>query len=30
MSSFAYFDATTLELLYVIKKVGYIEVDSSY
>jgi hypothetical protein len=30
MSCFAYFDAETLELLYVMKKAGYIEVDGSY
>ncbi|WP_264524820.1 hypothetical protein [Flavobacterium sp. N502536] len=26
---FAYFDAETLELLYIMKKAGYIEVDGS-
>ncbi len=30
MYCFAYFDAETLELLYVMKKAGYIEVDGSY
>jgi serine protease inhibitor len=30
MYCFAYFDAETLELLYIHKKAGYIEVDGSY
>jgi hypothetical protein len=30
MYCFAYFDAETLELLYISKKAGYIEVDGSY
>ncbi|MFH7017179.1 hypothetical protein [Flavobacterium sp. FlaQc-47] len=30
MYCFAYFDAETLELLYIMKKAGYIEVDGSY
>jgi hypothetical protein len=30
MYCFAYFDAKTLELLYIHKKAGYIEVDGSY
>lgn len=30
MYCFAYFDAETLELLYIMKKAGYIEVNSSY
>ncbi|KFF06431.1 hypothetical protein IW19_13320 [Flavobacterium reichenbachii] len=30
MSCFAYFDAETLELLYIMKKAGYIEADGSY
>ena len=30
MFCFAYFDAETLELLYIMKKAGYIEVDGSY
>ncbi|MFB9079008.1 hypothetical protein ACFFLS_10080 [Flavobacterium procerum] len=30
MYCFAYFDADTLELLYIHKKAGYIEVDGSY
>jgi hypothetical protein len=30
MYCFAYFDAETLELLYVMKKAGYIEADGSY
>ena len=30
MSCFAYFDAKTLELLYIMKKAGYIEVNGSY
>ncbi len=30
MYCFAYFDAKTLELLYISKKAGYIEVDGSY
>lgn len=30
MYCFAYFDAETLELLYISKKDGYIEVDGSY
>ena len=30
MYCFAYFDAETLELLYIQKKAGYIEVDGSY
>ncbi|MBF4484357.1 hypothetical protein [Flavobacterium sp. CSZ] len=30
MLCFAYFDAETLELLYIQKKAGYIEVDGSY
>ncbi|WP_291287021.1 hypothetical protein [Flavobacterium sp.] len=30
MYCFAYFDANTLELLYIHKKAGYIEVDGSY
>ncbi|MDQ8012175.1 MAG: hypothetical protein REI96_06995 [Flavobacterium nitrogenifigens] len=30
MLCFAYFDAETLELLYIHKKAGYIEVDGSY
>ncbi len=30
MYCFAYFDAETLELLYIHKKIGYIEVDGSY
>ncbi|TDW46561.1 hypothetical protein EV144_106233 [Flavobacterium sp. 270] len=30
MLCFAYFDAETLELLYISKKAGYIEVDGSY
>ncbi|WP_202703923.1 hypothetical protein [Flavobacterium sp. UGB4466] len=30
MYCFAYFDAETLEFLYIMKKAGYIEVDGSY
>lgn len=30
MYCFAHFDAKTLELLYIHKKTGYIEVDGSY
>lgn len=30
MFCFAYFDAETLELLYIMKKAGYIEADGSY
>ena len=30
MYCFAYFDAETLELLYIMKKAGYIEADGSY
>ena len=30
MYCFAYFNAETLELLYINKKAGYIEVDGSY
>lgn len=30
MYCFAYFDAETLELLYISKKAGFIEVDGSY
>ncbi|KFF06428.1 hypothetical protein [Flavobacterium reichenbachii] len=30
MLCFAYFDAETLELLYIMKKAGYIEADGSY
>lgn len=30
MYCFAYFDADTLELLYIHKKAGYIEVDGSF
>ncbi|QSW90233.1 hypothetical protein J0383_05285 [Flavobacterium endoglycinae] len=30
MFCFAYFDAETLELLYIMKKAGYIEVDGSH
>ena len=30
MFCFAYFDAESLELLYIMKKAGYIEVDGSY
>lgn len=30
MYCFAYFDAETLELLYIHKKAGYIEADGSY
>lgn len=30
MSCYAYFDAETLELLYIHKKAGYIEVDGSF
>jgi hypothetical protein len=30
MYCFAYFDSETLELLYIMKKAGYIEADGSY
>ncbi len=30
MYCFAYFDAITLDLLYILKKAGYIEIDGSY
>ncbi|MBE8725800.1 hypothetical protein [Flavobacterium hungaricum] len=30
MYCFAYFHAETLELLYIHKKIGYIEIDGSY
>ena len=30
MYCFAYFDAETLDMLYILKKAGYIEVDGSY